>query len=62
VLYAADQNKAAALLAKFPTLVEGAPRPSPDDGMHIVRPDGYVGLSAGADDWSEAERYLSQLS
>jgi 2-polyprenyl-6-methoxyphenol hydroxylase-like FAD-dependent oxidoreductase len=61
VLYAADTGKAAPLLAKFPTLVEDAPRQPPDQTMYVVRPDGYVGLSTGADDWSGVESYLKQL-
>jgi len=24
----------------------------------VVRPDGYVGLTTGADDWDEVEEYL----
>jgi hypothetical protein len=62
VLYAADIERAASLAGKFPALVEGNARPSPDGGMHVVRPDGYVGLTTGADDWNEAERYLSRLA
>jgi 2-polyprenyl-6-methoxyphenol hydroxylase-like FAD-dependent oxidoreductase len=63
VLYAVDQEKRAALLVgKFPTLVEGTPRSSPDTRMHLVRPDGYVGLTTDADDWDEVERYLNKLA
>lgn len=62
VLYATDAAKAAAITGKFATLVEAAPRPSPDRDMHLVRPDGYVGLTAGADGWDKVERYLQALA
>jgi 2-polyprenyl-6-methoxyphenol hydroxylase-like FAD-dependent oxidoreductase len=61
VVYSADTQKAAVLLAKFPNLVEGTARRPPDDAMYVVRPDGYVGLSTGADDWGGVENYLNQL-
>jgi hypothetical protein len=62
VLYAVNPEKAAAVAGQFPTLLEGVPRFSPDSGMHVVRPDGYVGLTTGADSWSEVERYLEKLA
>jgi len=62
VLYASDPAKAAALTQKFPRLVEAAPRSSFDRDMHVVRPDGYVGLTTGANDWDEVERYLKKLA
>jgi 2-polyprenyl-6-methoxyphenol hydroxylase-like FAD-dependent oxidoreductase len=62
VLYAADGNKAAALLGKFPALVEAVSRQTPDSYMHVVRPDGYVGLTAGSDDWNEVDSYLDRLT
>jgi 2-polyprenyl-6-methoxyphenol hydroxylase-like FAD-dependent oxidoreductase len=62
VLYASDPAKAAALTQKFPRLVEAAPRSSFDHDMHVVRPDGYVGLTTGANDWDEVERYLTKLA
>ncbi len=61
-MYAPDPQKAAALAGKFPKLVESQARPSPDKNLHIVRPDGYVGLTAGANDWDEAEQYLEKLA
>jgi 2-polyprenyl-6-methoxyphenol hydroxylase-like FAD-dependent oxidoreductase len=61
VLYANDTGKATKLAAKFPKLVEAMPRRSPDDDMHLVRPDGYVGLTSSADGWDELERYLRRL-
>lgn len=60
-LYAADADKAASITKKFATLVEATPRPSPDRDVHLVRPDGYVGLTARADDWDKLDRYLQEL-
>ena len=63
VLYAADAERGRALAARFPALVEDAPRPAPDpDRLHVVRPDGYVGLSAAGDAWDEAHGYLARLA
>lgn len=59
VLYA-DADKGRAFAARFPTLLEPAPRRPPDaQNLLIVRPDGYIGLSAGPGAWDEAERYLA---
>src|ERR1700683_2079844 len=62
VLYSADSKTVAAMLGKFPALVEGAPRQSPDGSMHVVRPDGYVGLTTGANSWEEVDSYLGRLT
>lgn len=63
VLYAADAARAAALTERFPGLLEPAPRPPLDaSSLFIVRPDGYVGLSAGEARWDDAERYLQALA
>lgn len=62
VVYAANAQQAVPVMEKFPSLVESAPRTSPDHDMHVVRPDGYVGLTAAAGDWNEVERYLKQLA
>ena len=63
VLFSADEKNGAALTARFPGVLEPTPRtPSDPRGLLIVRPDGYVGLSASGDDWSEAERYLHLLA
>ena len=34
------------------------PRLSPDGHTYVVRPDGYVRLTTGADNWDEVEQYL----
>jgi hypothetical protein len=41
--------------------VEAAPRQSPDKSQHVVRPDGYIGLTTEGD-WSEVEQYLARLA
>jgi 2-polyprenyl-6-methoxyphenol hydroxylase-like FAD-dependent oxidoreductase len=62
VLCAAATAEAVALTSRFSTLLEPAPRlPVDAHHMHIVRPDGYVGLAAAAGAWREAERYLGAL-
>jgi 2-polyprenyl-6-methoxyphenol hydroxylase-like FAD-dependent oxidoreductase len=61
VLYAGDTGQAARLTEKFPKLVEAAPRPSPDNGMHLVRPDGYIGMTTDGNGWNELEQYLRKL-
>jgi 2-polyprenyl-6-methoxyphenol hydroxylase-like FAD-dependent oxidoreductase len=62
VLFAAGE-RAAALTAAFPSLLEAAPRKPPEpDRLLIVRPDGYIGLSTAAEDWAAAERYLKGLA
>ena len=62
VLLAADKARAAELTAAFPSILEAAPRASPQaDRMLIARPDGYIGLSAAASDWAAAESYLARL-
>lgn len=63
VLYAADAARGTALTRRFPGLLEPAPRAPPDaSGLFIVRPDGYLGLSAGGAAWDEAARYLSAIA
>ncbi|MBE7219970.1 MAG: FAD-binding monooxygenase, partial [Caulobacteraceae bacterium] len=62
VLYAQDAERGRALAARYPTLLEDAPRPPPEAGaLRIVRPDGYIGFGGSAGDWSGAERYLDAL-
>ncbi|MBV8869461.1 MAG: hypothetical protein JOY65_08605, partial [Acetobacteraceae bacterium] len=63
LLYAADVERGAALTARFPMLLEPEPRTPPDAStLFIVRPDGYVGLSAHGASWGEAESYLEALT
>ena len=62
IIYAPEPQQADALAKKFPKLVEGEARLSPDKNMYVVRPDGYVGLTVGVKDWDKAERYLQALA
>jgi FAD binding domain len=63
VLFAADAAKGAALAARFPRLLEAKPRkPADASRLLIVRPDGYVGLTAGRGDWAEADAYLARIA
>ena len=62
LLYAEDGPQSAALAARFPTLLAPQTRPPPDRRLHLVRPDGYVGLSAEAGDGAAAARYLARLA
>ena len=62
VLYGAGKQ-ATDCTAAYPSLLEPTPRPAPvPDRLLIVRPDGYVGLSAGAADWAAADAYLRALA
>lgn len=63
VLFHPDPKAATEWMAPYVALVEAAPRNSPlADRMLIVRPDGYIGLSATASDRQAAESYLARLA
>jgi 2-polyprenyl-6-methoxyphenol hydroxylase-like FAD-dependent oxidoreductase len=62
VLYAVNPSKAGPVIKRFPRLLEGTPRLCPDENTHVVRPDGYVGLTASADNWDQVEHYLMKWS
>ena len=63
MLYSADAARGAALIARFPGLLEARLRaPANVKDLLIVRPDGYVGLSARARDWAAPERYLQRMA
>ena len=63
VLYADDAARGTALAARYPGLLDPAPRKPPErDRLLIVRPDGYIGLAAGAAAWDEVDRYLAALT
>ncbi len=63
VLHAADQAKGDALAARYPALLEARARPPPDPRrLLLVRPDGYTGLVAHANDWDAAVAYLDRLA
>ena len=63
VLFAADAERAAELVTRFPRALDPVTRqPFDPQKLLIVRPDGYIGLSAEATDWMEAEQYLHTLA
>lgn len=63
VLYAADASRGAAMASRFAGLLEPQPRRPPVAGrILIVRPDGYVGLSAASDAWGEVQVYMRELA
>jgi len=46
-----------------PAIVEPAPRsPYTEDGLWLVRPDGYVALVAKAAAWPDLDRYLAWIA
>jgi 2-polyprenyl-6-methoxyphenol hydroxylase-like FAD-dependent oxidoreductase len=62
-LFAEASNMPAGLLEKYSSLLEPATRaPFASDSLVLVRPDGYVALSAKNGDWNAVETYLSQFS
>lgn len=63
VLYTADAARGRALTRRFADLLEPAPRTPPDaTALFVVRPDGYVGLSAKAHAGGVVEQYLQRLA
>jgi 2-polyprenyl-6-methoxyphenol hydroxylase-like FAD-dependent oxidoreductase len=62
-LFASDEATGAAFAARYPRLLRAECRRPPDAGrVLIVRPDGYVGLSARAGEWEAADRYLKRFA
>jgi 2-polyprenyl-6-methoxyphenol hydroxylase-like FAD-dependent oxidoreductase len=62
-LMASDRQMAARLIAAHPALLEPEPRDPPDaGGIWLVRPDGYVAASAGANDWTAISTHLERLT
>jgi hypothetical protein len=60
---ASDRQMAARLIAAHPALLEPEPRDPPDaGGIWLVRPDGYVAASAGANDWTAISTHLERLT
>jgi 2-polyprenyl-6-methoxyphenol hydroxylase-like FAD-dependent oxidoreductase len=64
VLYADDgDGEGFALIAKYSNLLETSLRaPFEQDGLWLVRPDGYVALATRHGRWGEIERYLDALT
>src|SRR6202167_3375211 len=62
-LFADDTPASGALFAKYPALLESpVRRPYSEQGIWLVRPDGYVGLAAKHDAINEVDNYLANLS
>ena len=62
-LFADDTPASGALCAKYPALLESpVRRPYAEQGIWLVRPDGYVGLAAKNDAIHEVDKYLANLS
>jgi len=61
-LFTADAGQLATFAARFPQLVDPlARRPYAPRGTWLVRPDGYVGATAGEGHWHGLEEYLTVL-
>ena len=61
-LMAAPEEAASDRLARFPTLLEGGVRaPVDENGIWLVRPDGYVAVASRAGDWAAVDEYLSSM-
>lgn len=62
VLYAADTVRASPFAEQHSRILEARARRLPDGpGITIVRPDGYVGFTGGAEEWEKATRYLARV-
>jgi hypothetical protein len=59
-LFAHADPACAALIARYRHLLEPEPRPPfGDDGIWLVRPDGYV--AAASNEWDEVSAYFLQV-
>jgi len=62
-LFAEPDDLTPQLLALYPNLLEQTLRePFHPEGLWLVRPDGYVALTAAEDDWPSVAAYLDKLS
>lgn len=62
VIFGASEEVPAGLLGRFSRILEPSLRePFSPDGLWIVRPDGYIGLSAKAGDWGAVSTYLDNV-
>jgi 2-polyprenyl-6-methoxyphenol hydroxylase-like FAD-dependent oxidoreductase len=62
-LFAQPDPAAAALFAHHPDLLEPETRPPFEpDGIWLVRPDGYVAMTANAADWDKVGAYLDWIA
>jgi len=62
-LFANDTEAARSLLSKYSALLESSVRtPFSDQGIWLVRPDGYVAFAGQHDGFSEVDAYLAGLA
>jgi hypothetical protein len=62
-LFGNADSKSAELIARHPKLLEPAIRPPfSTDGIWLVRPDGYVAMTAAPGDWQSVQTYLQNIS
>jgi hypothetical protein len=62
-LFAEPDDATPQLLALYPNLLEQTLRePFHSDGLWLVRPDGYIALTAKAADWPSVAAYLDTFS
>jgi len=61
-LFAHANPACAALIARHRDLLEPEPRPPfGEDGIWLVRPDGYVALAAASNEWNKISAYFDQV-
>jgi hypothetical protein len=61
-LFAGPDRAGADLFAAFPDLLESGQRaPLDPSGIWLVRPDGYVAMTARAGDWQAGSEYLQRI-
>jgi len=62
-LFAEPGEESSRLIARYPNLLERRPRkPFQQNGLWLVRPDGYIALVARLDGWELVSAYLSLLA
>jgi hypothetical protein len=63
MLFAIDDKGAEALIARRGDLLEAETRqPFADDGIWLVRPDGYVAMTARRREWGKVGAYLDWIA
>jgi hypothetical protein len=61
-LFAHANPACAALIARHRDLLEPEPRPPlGENGIWLVRPDGYVALAAASNEWDKISAYFDQV-
>jgi 2-polyprenyl-6-methoxyphenol hydroxylase-like FAD-dependent oxidoreductase len=62
-LFARADTESAAFIARHENLLEREPRlPFAEDGIWLVRPDGYVAMVAGRGQWAKVEEYFHRIA